>query len=534
VLKNKMKNKYIILAIIVLLGTILRFYKLGQIPVGFHQDEVSQAYNAFSILHTLHDRYGQLLPILFRSFGSYQPPVYTYLASIPILIFGNTFFAARFVSAFAGTLVIIITYLISRLLVKKEYSEKFALISSFVVAVSPWAIHFSRRVVEGNLGIMFFLLAFYLLLKSLSKINLFPLAAFVMGIATHAYYSERVIGLVFIGIFVICYWKYFWKEKKWLFFGAAIFGLVMIPHVITIILGAFTARFNQVRYSGESVYLIEFFRHFVSYLSPKNLFSDIGSDLGRISPGLSVYYSWFFVPFLAGIYYLPKFIKNKFSTVLGILLPVTLIPVSMTGDVFYPLRALVFFWFLSLVVSSGLIVIFDHIKLKQIKFIVASAFIIYSLGSFYVSYFVLSNYETTENVGETYIKLIDELKKYNNYSIIIDDPRDPAMGLRLAYLKKFDPVKLQVELIPQMTTSYYNSYVNQGEMYVIDNITTRMVNWTKDPCDKNVILVGDNLTFSDTQIAEHRLSKIFELTSANKDFTLRGFSTNPDRNCKPQ
>ena len=104
-----MKNKHLILSLIVVLAFVLRFYKLGEVPLGFHQDEVSQAYNSFSILTTGRDRYGQLLPILFRSFGSYQPPVYTYLTTIPIFLFGNTIFAARSTSAFFGVLTVFLT-----------------------------------------------------------------------------------------------------------------------------------------------------------------------------------------------------------------------------------------------------------------------------------------------------------------------------------------------------------------------------------------------------------------------------------------
>ena len=99
-MKNKQSlagnaGNLIVLVLIVILAFVLRFYRLGEVPLGFHQDEISQAYNSFSILKTGHDRYAQLLPILFRSFGSYQPPNYTYLTPIPIYFFGNTIFAAR-------------------------------------------------------------------------------------------------------------------------------------------------------------------------------------------------------------------------------------------------------------------------------------------------------------------------------------------------------------------------------------------------------------------------------------------------------
>src|SRR3989344_8563133 len=99
-----------ILSFIIILAFVLRFYRLDDVPLGFHQDEISQGYNSFSILETGKDRYGQVLPILFRSFGSYQPPVYTYLTTALLYFLGNTVFAARFISALFGVLTVFVTY----------------------------------------------------------------------------------------------------------------------------------------------------------------------------------------------------------------------------------------------------------------------------------------------------------------------------------------------------------------------------------------------------------------------------------------
>ena len=118
-----MKNKQslplrgkILLLLIVAVAFVLRFYRLGDVPLGFHQDEISQSYNSFSMLKTGQDRYGKSLPILFRSFGSYQPPIYTYITPLPIALFGNTMFAARSTSAFFGVLTILVTYMIGVLI----------------------------------------------------------------------------------------------------------------------------------------------------------------------------------------------------------------------------------------------------------------------------------------------------------------------------------------------------------------------------------------------------------------------------------
>ena len=526
-----MKNKLALLLIITI-AFVLRFYRLGDVPLGFHQDEISQAYNSFSILKTGHDRYGQLLLILFRSFGSYQPPIYTYLTPIPIYFFGNTIFAARSTSAFFGVLTVLISYFIVKELVKNRYKESLALLTSFVVAISPWAIHFSRRVVEGNLGLFFFLLSFYFFIKSLKKINYIIPAAIVLGISTHAYYSERLIAVIFLPFFLLYFRKYFLKYKKWVICGILLFGLILLPHVVTVFSGAFVARLNQVGTAGEGkLFFVEFVKHFVNYLSPRYLFSDAGSGLARVSPDLGVFYNWMVVPFLIGLYFISKFVENNYLKFLGIFTIICLIPVSLTGDVFYPLRALEFFWLLSFIISIGILEIGERVKNVVVKWIIFSGIVLYSLSFLYVSYFVLFQHETTESAGNTYFTLSNKLEEYKDYKIILDSTRDPATGLRIAYVRNYDPEKLQVMLRGQMESPYYDIFVNNNETYVVDNIEARAIDWKSDRCSYKTILVGDSLAISESQIKDHNLEKIFEIYGINKNIVLYGYKINPDKKC---
>ena len=96
-----MKIKGIFWAIL-FLAFILRFYKLGEIPLSLNWDEVSNAYNGYSILKTGRDEYGSLLPLTNRSFDDYKPPIYMYLNAITVGILGLNAYAARLSSAFFG------------------------------------------------------------------------------------------------------------------------------------------------------------------------------------------------------------------------------------------------------------------------------------------------------------------------------------------------------------------------------------------------------------------------------------------------
>ena len=102
--------------LIIILAFILRFYKLGEIPVSLNWDEVSNAYNAYSILNTGRDEYGSFLPFANRSFDDYKPPLYMYLNTLTVGTLGLNALAARLPSAFFGFLSIPLIYFLAKLI----------------------------------------------------------------------------------------------------------------------------------------------------------------------------------------------------------------------------------------------------------------------------------------------------------------------------------------------------------------------------------------------------------------------------------
>src|SRR3990167_9133929 len=133
------KIKFLLVGIF-LLGTILRFFQLGKTPIGLEWDEVALGYDAYSILKTGKDQYGNFLPLTFRSLDDYKPPLYTYLTAISIWIWGWNDFAVRFTGAFLGTLAVLTTYGMMYMLFNKKSLD---ILSAFFLSISPWHILFS-------------------------------------------------------------------------------------------------------------------------------------------------------------------------------------------------------------------------------------------------------------------------------------------------------------------------------------------------------------------------------------------------------
>lgn len=137
---------------------VLRTVYLTEIPGGFHVDEVKAGWNAYSILKTGRDDWGNLYPLYYDSFGDFRPTGIIFSIIPSIVIFGLNEFAVRFPSAFFGSLTVIpLFYFIKILLVQNKLIQKdinlIAYSSAGLIALSPWHISLSRATSEGIIAI---------------------------------------------------------------------------------------------------------------------------------------------------------------------------------------------------------------------------------------------------------------------------------------------------------------------------------------------------------------------------------------------
>ena len=204
------------LTVIIFLGFILRFYKLGQIPSGFVSDEASFGYNAYSLIKTGKDEFGQSWPIIFRSFGDGKMPVYFYLTIPSVLLFGLTEFAVRFPSALLGTLTILLIYLFTKEIVKSKNDKSgwrlkiWPLISALILATLPWHIHFSRAAFEANIGLFWITLGSWLWLKFIKnrKKSTLGLGLIAFTLSVFSYHAPRIFVPLWLG-----YLFYYFRKK---------------------------------------------------------------------------------------------------------------------------------------------------------------------------------------------------------------------------------------------------------------------------------------------------------------------------------
>ena len=140
------RKSILILIGIVLLGFLLRIYKIAALPM--YGDELTMVYDTYSILKTGKDSTGQAFPLTFKM-GAGRPGGYIY-ASVPFTyLFGPTELGVRSLSVLSSLGIIILMYFLG----KKLFNEKVGLLTSFLTSISLWDVYLARGGFEAHFAI---------------------------------------------------------------------------------------------------------------------------------------------------------------------------------------------------------------------------------------------------------------------------------------------------------------------------------------------------------------------------------------------
>jgi 4-amino-4-deoxy-L-arabinose transferase-like glycosyltransferase len=162
----------LVLALIILVATLVRFWELGSNPPSLYWDEVALGYNAYAISTTGQDEFGQSFPVtFFRSYGDFKPPLYIY-ATVPFVhFFGLHPWSVRAPSALFGVIAVFSTYfLVQQLFTFTRHTssrlfslgidqahapflkDAISLLAAALFALTPWHVQISRVAYEANLA----------------------------------------------------------------------------------------------------------------------------------------------------------------------------------------------------------------------------------------------------------------------------------------------------------------------------------------------------------------------------------------------
>lgn len=199
-----------ILLIILLLGSILRLYRLHSLPISLFGDEIDVGYHAWSLFTTGRDYLGNLLPTYIHSLSEYRAPLLMYLTAPFVGFLSPSAFSVRLPVALLGILNIYLVYLLANKLYPENYLKiknlklKIGYIAAAVLATTPWHIHYSRSSFEVTLLMSLIMLG---TLSFLSKKYFGALALFSLTFYTYS------IANIFTPLLILLLLFFFRQEK---------------------------------------------------------------------------------------------------------------------------------------------------------------------------------------------------------------------------------------------------------------------------------------------------------------------------------
>jgi 4-amino-4-deoxy-L-arabinose transferase-like glycosyltransferase len=504
-----MNNKKLI-GLIILFGAFLRLFWLAKYPSGFFRDEAALGYNAYSIWLTGKDEFGVLFPLVFRSFEVFFLPAYVYLSAPIVGILGLSEFSTRLLSSLSGIGSLITTYFIA----KEIWNKKVAIISTFLLAISPWHIFYSRGAFEGNLALFFFSAGFLFWIRFLKdeKEKDFFVSLFSFVLSMYSYQAERMVVPLF-GLLAISFsFRRIWKLKKKLIKPAIISFLLFIPLLsLSLKPGGYHRAFgvsifsqeqhppgwvstkdegllinNRIFLRGKQVLAL-----YTSYFSPRNLFIKGDANRQRSTENFSVFYTWLF-PFMAfGMWQVVKrrLIQEKLFLSWVFLSP---LPASFTGDPFHTYRSLLFYLPLTIFAGLGVYKVFRILKksYKKLFLILVALASFGSLFSFGFDFFVITPATRARDWDYGYRQIVEFISKLpEGTKVVVDDPWTQGY-IHFLFFGKKEPFLYQKQVANLGNPkNYYYTSPKRIRPDKIGNLWFRKIIWPKERGDKGTVFV---------------------------------------------
>lgn len=499
----------IIFFAIVLIAFAVRFYALGSIPPGLTNDEADIGYDAYSILLTGKDQWGQVLPLTsFKGFGDYRLPLYTYLVVPFIKIFDLTSFAVRLPSVLSGVLSTILIYFLAKKLFehqKKYNPQLIGLISGGLMAITPWSVGLSRIGIESNLATTVFLGALLCFLYGITHKKLLILSAVLFVMTIYTYTSYTLFTPLALVALLIFYRKELRKLKKYVLISAFIFGVLVLP----LILGRTTAgvRVSQVGFinsqdniglianlndmrgncqekipnifcrvieNKQLLYISTFTRNYINHFSPSLLYLSGTTTQYSILPDRSLLYTFELILFILGLFYFTRS-PSREGGLLVILLLLSPIPDSLTGNGHYSRAAVMMpLVFLIEAVGGGYLVSIFKKSSIILKLGISALFIcaIYSIVFFFMTYstYFPKQYSIYSQYGYRNLMTDVAVKKDRYEKIYISRfLNDTKQYIYYLFYNKIDPRDFQkMHGITVSTKDGWISVDKIGNVYFID------------------------------------------------------------------
>ena len=485
-------------------------------PPALNADEATNAYDAYSIIKTGRDQYGNFIPLRFKSFGDYKLPLLTYLAIPFIKVFGLNETGIRMVNfPFVLFFPLVIFLLTQELFDKKNVS----LLAAFFSAFAPGLQLLGRQAHEAYMTVLFLTLSLYLFLKFLRTKSVLTFSFFIanFSLALFGYHFSRLwAGLYFLLFIFFAFKKIIFKWALLiiilviLLFGITdfIYKPTRIQNLLFFNNLGFSLKINELRSEGGSrliynkftVGLKDLTSEYLKYFSPQFLVIN-GDENARfgftgISPITIIEYLFIFI----GLYYLFKNKERWRFFIISVLLfsPVSA-ALSWAG---ISITRSIFIFIPIFIISAYGVINFLH---KKSLFQYLILITLYLILSFYSWNFYFNHYPKRAGVLRSWQAGYKELAQYikSNYSrydrfYITRKSGQPYIFL-LFYLQ-YPPEIYQKEAILSSPDEYGFGQVEKFDKFIFNIPNEKNIN--------NSVIVGFPDDFSEAEKLNTKKIKI--------------------------
>lgn len=548
---KKFFKNYYLLIIILVLAAFLRFFQITMVPPSTQWDETAIGYNAYSILKTGRDEYGNFLPLIFKSFGDYKPGLYIYLTVPSVALFGLTELAVRIPSALAGIASVWLIYLVSILLFKKK---PLSLFISFALAMSPWAIHFSRGGWEANLALFLVLLGLFFFLKSEREPRYLYLSAIGFGLTFLAYQGSKVfVPLFLLGLLIFFFKKIKTLPLKNLLISLFLLLMIALPAFLTIFTGgggrletmsflSYPRTTNEVQhilkedknnlfyfnlFHNETLsFATKFMEKYFNHFSGRFLFFEGDwSSLRHGPPYTGVLYLFDFFLLVIGSSFFIKLKINQ-SKFIWFWLLIAPLPAAITRDAIQGVRSLNMVLPLMILIGGGFYQIFLWLQKPKKILAVAIALVLalfyfssvaYSLEQYFYHYPLQSSKDWQYGYKQV-IQKVYPLK--NNYEKIIFTSEYGQPYIYWLFYGQYPPADYQIKA--RLTE---NLLGDVGRVEKLDNVEFRSVNFDGDKNSSKTLLIGTNTEIPLEKIDYNQQKVLEEVKFLNGQVAFRVVET---------
>ncbi len=229
--------KWFLPALLVLLGGILRFVQLGNVPGGIFQDEAIVAWNAYALLHEGIDSAGHAWPVYMADWGDGHSALYVWL-TIPFIALNGghvNSFICRLPQAIVGTITLIAVYA----LMKRLFNRTMGLWALFLLAICPWHIMMSRWGLDVDLVPGFLIFSLYFFVRGMEDQRFLLLSALGYGLCLHCYAVIWPIVPIMLALQIL-YGLFHHKLRidKWSLLATLLLAVMALPMILFVLVNA--------------------------------------------------------------------------------------------------------------------------------------------------------------------------------------------------------------------------------------------------------------------------------------------------------